>query len=246
MVTPRAFFPLAAVLLAAAAPTPVQVPASFALAIMGHTVDGPNGKDIARLVDVLVDAAGQPIAAVIDFGGFLGVGNRRIAVDWKSLRFAPADKDHLITLDMSLDQIKAAPDYKEAQSAPVMTQGDTTPGPPPAGAAPAALAAPAASPEPPTTPTPAGAPAPQTPAATPSVVLTPTPTLVPTPNSGPYPDSSPDLNSTPGPRSQPDDSTDPGPYPEACTSTAVARSHAAKNRVGGRWLWLAACARSIS
>jgi len=161
----RAFLPLAALLLAAADPVPVQqVPTSSALAIMGHTVDGPNGKDIARIADILIDASGQPVAAVIDFGGFLGVGNRRIAVDWKTLHFAPADKDHPITLEMSLDQIKAAPDYKELQSAPVMTQTAPPAAVPPATAPPATP--PPSTPEPPAGGPPTPAPATPAPAAT--------------------------------------------------------------------------------
>ncbi len=159
----RAVLPLAALLLAAADPSPVQVPTYSAMAVMGHTVDGPNGKDIARIVDLLIDGSGQPVAAVIDFGGFLGVGNRRIAVDWKTLHFTPADKDHSITLQMSLDQIKAAPDYKELQSAPVMTQSAPAAAAPPPAAPPAAPSAPA--PEPPAAPPAAKtAPAPAVPA----------------------------------------------------------------------------------
>lgn len=181
----RAFLPLAALLLAAADPVPVQqVPTSSALAIMGHTVDGPNGKDIARIADILIDASGQPVAAVIDFGGFLGVGNRRIAVDWKTLHFAPADKDHPITLEMSLDQIKAAPDYKELQSAPVMTQTAAPAAAPPATAPPATP--PPSTPEPPAggpaTPAPATpAPAATAPAATAPASPVPSAPAAPTP-----------------------------------------------------------------
>jgi hypothetical protein len=117
-------------------PAPVQqVPAAAAIAIMGRTVDGADGKDIARIADVLVDATGAPVAAVIDFGGFLGVSNRKIAVDWKTLKFAPADKDHAIRLEMTADQIKAAPDYKEQETAAVVTHPAAAP-PPPVAAAP--------------------------------------------------------------------------------------------------------------
>jgi hypothetical protein len=48
---------------------------------------------------------------VIDFGGFMGVGNRRIAVEWSTLRFAPANLKHAVTVEMSPDQLKAAPQY---------------------------------------------------------------------------------------------------------------------------------------
>jgi hypothetical protein len=41
-----------------------------------------HSEDMGRIVDVIVDRSGQVRAAVIDFGGFLGVGSRKIAVDW--------------------------------------------------------------------------------------------------------------------------------------------------------------------
>ena len=44
---------------------------------------------MGRIVDVLVDRRGQVRAAIIDFGGFLGVGSRKIAVDWSALHFPP-------------------------------------------------------------------------------------------------------------------------------------------------------------
>src|SRR5271157_44825 len=56
-----------------------------AMAILGCAVHDPDGKVIGRLIDVLVDSAGQPSAAVIDFGGFLGVGSRKVAVAWNAL-----------------------------------------------------------------------------------------------------------------------------------------------------------------
>ena len=81
------------------------------MAILGHMVSDPDGKNIGRLVDVLVGAQGEPQAAVIDFGGFMGVGNRKVAVQWSALHFAPGDAKHPLTLELTQDQIKAAPEY---------------------------------------------------------------------------------------------------------------------------------------
>jgi hypothetical protein len=131
-------FACAALLLMAAAPeTPTsevqKVPPEQALAILGHMVADPDGKEIGRLVDVLVDRDGQPQAAVIDFGGFLGVGSRKIAVHWNTLHFVPSDPKHQITLNLTPDQIKAAPEFKDiAKPAPVVVA--TPPQPSGAGA----------------------------------------------------------------------------------------------------------------
>lgn len=108
--------PFLALLLAAASPTPPadqvqRVPPEQAMAILGHTVADPQGKTIGRLVDVLVGVGGVPQAAVIDFGGFMGVGSRKVAVTWAALHFTPANPKNPITLDWTQDQIKAAPSY---------------------------------------------------------------------------------------------------------------------------------------
>lgn len=87
-----------------------------------------KGNEVGRLVDVLVDENGQPQAAVIDFGGFMGVGNRKVAVHWSTLRFKPAEGKHVISLEMTPDQIKAAPEFSDtAKAVPVVTPAAAPP-----------------------------------------------------------------------------------------------------------------------
>jgi hypothetical protein len=60
--------------------------------------------------------AGSCVLRSSTLGGFLGVGNRKIAVDWNALHFATAaTKDDRITLDLTRDQVKAAPEYKDGR-----------------------------------------------------------------------------------------------------------------------------------
>jgi len=119
---------IAALLLFAALPAAAQdapmapvvhepMDAATATPILGRQVLDQSGKAAGRIVDVLVDQDGQTRAAVIDIGGFMGLGQRRIAVAWRGLRFNPADGG--ITLLMPADQIGAAPEYKPA-AAPVV------------------------------------------------------------------------------------------------------------------------------
>ena len=57
--------------------------------VLGREVRSSANENMGRIVDVIVDPAGRVRAAIIDFGGFLGVGNRKIAVDWNALHFNP-------------------------------------------------------------------------------------------------------------------------------------------------------------
>ncbi len=90
--------------------------------ILGREVRSAANENMGRIVDVLVDQDGQVRAAVIDFGGFLGVGSRKIAVDWAALHFpAPAKPEPPITLDLNRDQVNAAPAYEDGK--PVVVLG---------------------------------------------------------------------------------------------------------------------------
>ena len=82
--------------------------------VLGRDVRSPTDEDMGRIVDIIVDRAGVVRAAVIDFGGFLGVGSRKIVVDWNALHFGQiANKGDRITLELTKEQVTAAPEYKE-------------------------------------------------------------------------------------------------------------------------------------
>ncbi len=87
--------------------------------ILGKDVKSPKAQDLGRVVDVLADAEGHVRVAIIDFGGFLGVGTRRIAVDWRLLHFYPgADKSPVLSLNRQ--QLQSAPEYKDSKSPRVL------------------------------------------------------------------------------------------------------------------------------
>ena len=70
-------------------------------AVLGRQVRSIAGKDMGRVVNVVVDQSGQVRAAIIDFGGFLGVGNRQIAVDWNMTRSPSVSSHNLLNLSSS-------------------------------------------------------------------------------------------------------------------------------------------------
>lgn len=96
--------------------------------ILGKKVQGPKGEDLGRVVDLLADGNGRVRAAIIDFGGFLGVGTRRIAVDWPLLRFDPNARDKNLILSLSREKLQSAPEYKDAKRPQVLMPPAAAPG----------------------------------------------------------------------------------------------------------------------
>jgi sporulation protein YlmC with PRC-barrel domain len=104
-----------------AAPPHVVKPKEQADSLLGKQVYGTDGQQMGLVTNILIDREGHPIALVIDFGGFLGVGSRKIAVDWHLMQFHPGDKDKPVTLRLTKDQLKSAPEYRPNKStAPVI------------------------------------------------------------------------------------------------------------------------------
>ena len=89
--------------------------------VLGKQVRNDAGENLGRIVDILVDESGQVRAVVIDFGGFLGVGARKLVVDWMALHFGSGT----ITADITRDQARAVPEYKPGK--PIVVLGGTKP-----------------------------------------------------------------------------------------------------------------------
>ena len=89
--------------------------------ILGKNVRGSAGEDMGRIIDILVNKSGVVRAAVIDFGGFLGVGSRKIAVDWGALRFPESGKLDRIILELTRNQVRLAPEYRPGE--PIVVLG---------------------------------------------------------------------------------------------------------------------------
>lgn len=111
---PAAAPPAAPATKAAPPPSVTVIAPKEAHGVLGRDVRSPTDEDMGHIVDVIVDHTGSVRAAVIDFGGFLGVGSRKIVVDWNALHFGQVNKkEDSITLDLSKAQVAAAPEYKE-------------------------------------------------------------------------------------------------------------------------------------
>jgi hypothetical protein len=89
--------------------------------ILGKSVRSSADEDMGRVVNIVVSRDGQIHAAIIDFGGLLGIGTRKIAIDWRVLNFAPAGRSGAIILELTRNQVRLAPEYKQGK--PVVVVG---------------------------------------------------------------------------------------------------------------------------
>ena len=82
--------------------------------LIGTTVYGANDENIGEISDIVLSQDGKVDAVVIDVGGFLGMGEKPVAVGFDKLAFM-ADKDgkkYLYTT-FTKEQLEAQPAYDE-------------------------------------------------------------------------------------------------------------------------------------
>jgi hypothetical protein len=89
--------------------------------VLGKSVRDSRGDDVGRIVDVIVSKNGQMRAAVMDFGGFLGVGSRKVAVAWNVLSFSLDSSADRIGIELTRNQLRLAPEYRPG--APIVVLG---------------------------------------------------------------------------------------------------------------------------
>jgi len=80
--------------------------------IIGKDVYGADNRNMGDVEDVVMGANGQIESVLVDVGGFLGLGARRIAIPISQIQLGDGDR---LTTTMTEAQAKALPEYKEGQ-----------------------------------------------------------------------------------------------------------------------------------
>lgn len=78
--------------------------------VIGMKVQDTEGKRLGDIKDLVIDPMDGSIGyAVLDFGGFLGIGDKYFAVPWEALQWT-ADRK-VIVLDVTKKDLKQAPGF---------------------------------------------------------------------------------------------------------------------------------------
>ena len=78
--------------------------------IVGSKVRTMKGEELGTIEDIVVDIdTGRILYAVMDIGGFLGIGGKLLPIPWRSL--APLPSEGIFFLDITKEKLKDAPAY---------------------------------------------------------------------------------------------------------------------------------------
>jgi hypothetical protein len=77
-----------------------------------QNVYDPSDNKIGEIMDVLVSPDGRATALIVGVGGFLGAGEKDVAVPFSAVKHTMKDKKIYLTMDTTKDALKAAPGFK--------------------------------------------------------------------------------------------------------------------------------------
>lgn len=85
--------------------------------LIGSKVQNKAGESIGDINEIILASDGSAAAAVIGVGGFLGMGEHHVAVQFKSLKIDRDTKGNIvITLDTTKDALKSAPAWSDTNT----------------------------------------------------------------------------------------------------------------------------------
>jgi hypothetical protein len=81
--------------------------------LIGQSVYNAQDENIGDINDLVSDRGGKIVAVLIGSGGFLGLGEKDVAVRFEDLKLARDESDNVkIIADLNKETLAAAPDYE--------------------------------------------------------------------------------------------------------------------------------------
>jgi len=100
----------------------------------GTDVVGPNNENIGSVNDIMFDKGGKIMAMIVGVGGFLGIGQKNVAMDMSAFQVMPASTGLTVTTSndptnvklkvaWTKDQLMQAPDFQYYKPPAATTTG---------------------------------------------------------------------------------------------------------------------------
>lgn len=106
--------------------------------LMGASVVGPDDQSIGDINEILLSKDGNVEAVVVGVGGFLGMGEKNVAIAFESLNVQRSEGNEIekITVSFSKEQLENAPKFAYAEEQARASTTGTRPGGSPMGGRP--------------------------------------------------------------------------------------------------------------
>ena len=79
--------------------------------LIGANVRTDTDDDIGSVNELIIDDKGQVVAILVGVGGFLGMGEKDVAIGWDHVTITNTDGDVELSVDVTGDDLRSAPKF---------------------------------------------------------------------------------------------------------------------------------------
>lgn len=86
---------------------------SHATKLIGTDVKTSTNEDIGSVSDLIIDSNGQILAIIVGVGGFLGMGEKDVAISWSNVTKTGSGDDQQLQINGTRDDLRSAPKFEK-------------------------------------------------------------------------------------------------------------------------------------
>lgn len=83
--------------------------------LIGTEIKTTGDENLGEVLDLVIGDEGQVMAIVVSVGGFLGMGEKNVAIGWDNLMKSGASDDQQMRVDVTRDELDSAPEFKKME-----------------------------------------------------------------------------------------------------------------------------------
>lgn len=80
--------------------------------LIGAKVSTAIDKDVGPVDDLIINKDGQVVAIIVGVGGFLGMGEKAVAIGWDHVTRSGTAEDRNLRVDVTREDLSSAPEFK--------------------------------------------------------------------------------------------------------------------------------------
>ncbi len=81
--------------------------------LIGTDLKTSGEESVGEIGDLIIDQDGQVVAVVVSVGGFLGMGEKHVAIDWNKVQMSSNQDDRDLRVDVTRDELESAPGFEK-------------------------------------------------------------------------------------------------------------------------------------
>ena len=79
--------------------------------LIGTEISNTCDETVGSVEDLIIDQDGRVLALVVSVGGFLGMGERNVAIPWDDVKTSGAMGEQELRIDLTREDLQGAPEY---------------------------------------------------------------------------------------------------------------------------------------